>query len=162
MSAGTVEKSKAGSGSSLTVKEMRAQKAEREAAEKAAAEKAAAESDRAAIDAAHEALGTGIDGGIDNGPQDVHAGGDDDDAPAGGQLSFAVGGKRPTVSGLRLVGGKVDVEGSFAKGQKIVFRVEAEVGEIAFIDQHDPKTRQVIGCERRHKARIVGVNVIES
>jgi hypothetical protein len=107
---------------------------------------------RAEIDAAHAALGTE--------PQDVYDGDEPDVLIVGsGQLSFSVGGKRPTTSGLRLVGGKLDVEGSFTKGETVVLRVEAVVGEVAFIDQVDAKTDQVVGCERRHKARIRAVSV---
>lgn len=136
-------------------------------AEKKTADKAVDKAvTRESIDAAHKALGTtppGASGAsVDMGPQDVHEGDPDvtGDAPVRGtQLTFNVGGKKPTVSGLRLVGGKVDVDGTFAKGEKVVFRVEAVVGEIAFVDQTDPKTGQVIGCERRHKCRITGVSV---
>jgi hypothetical protein len=143
-----------------TVAELRAAKAEREAAEK---EKAA--SDRAAIDDAHKALGTapgtvpGVDGKMDGHEgSDIHDG--DDDAPksasgAAVQLSFTVGGKKPTTSGVRLVGGKLDIERQFLKGETIVLRIEAVIGEVSFIDQHDAATGQVVGAERRHKARIV-------
>jgi hypothetical protein len=79
-----------------------------------------------------------------------------------GQLSMAVGGKRVTTASLRLGGGKVDVEGQFDKGEILVLRVEAVVGEVAFVDQTDPKTRQVTGCDRRHKARIVALSVEDS
>lgn len=147
-----------------TVAEMRAAKAEREAAEQ---EKAG----RAEIDAAHAKLGTGEDVAgsehFDDGPQDIHGGdgldegGGEPSPPApGAQLSFAVGGKKPTATGLRLVGGKIDVDGSFSKGQTIEMTVIAVVGEVAFVDQVDAKTSQVVGCERRHKARIKSVTVL--
>lgn len=125
-------------------------------------QKAAKGNGRADIDAAHAALGTGIQDGIDPDAQDVHDGDADVDVviAGSGQLSFTVGGKRPTTSGLRLVGGKLDVEGSFTKGETVALRIEAVVGEVAFIDQVDAKTDQVVGCERRHKARIRAVSVI--
>lgn len=116
---------------------------------------------RADIDAAHAALGTSIEDGIDPGPQDPHDG-DDDEATGPLQLSFAVGGKKPTCSALTMVGGKLDIPESFRKGQKIVLRVELEVGEVGFKDQTDPKTGQVVGCERRHKARVIGHSLLES
>lgn len=78
------------------------------------------------------------------------------------QLSFNVGGKAPTSATLRLTGGKLEVEGQFDKGQVIAVRVEAVVDDIGFKDKTDPKTSQVVGCERRQKARIVGVDLIES
>jgi hypothetical protein len=80
---------------------------------------------------------------------------------AGGQLTLNVGGgKQPTTSTLRLVGGKIEVDGQFAKGETIVVRIEAVVNEIGFKDQEDSKTGQVVGCERRHRARITGVAVV--
>lgn len=79
-----------------------------------------------------------------------------------GQLSLAVGGRKPTTSSLTLVGGKIDVEGQFKKGEIVVVQVECVVGEIAFKDLTDSKTNQVVGCARRHKARIVGSSIVES
>ncbi len=121
---------------------------------------------RADIDAAHAALGTGADVAgsehFDPAPQDIH-GGDGLDAgggePVSQQLSFAVGGKKPTSCGLRLVGGKVEIEEVFRKGQTIRLSIVAEVGEIAFVDERDSATGQVVGCQRRQKARITSVTV---
>lgn len=132
------------------------------------AEKESAKNGRAAIDKAHEALGTGAGevpgANIDLGPQDVHEG--DDDAPrsASGapvQLGFQVGGKKPTGSQVRLMGGKIDVPGKYLKGQVVAFRVEVKFGEIAFVDQEDKETGQVIGCDRRQKGRIVGISEVD-
>lgn len=131
---------------------------------KAKAAEASKGNGRADIDAAHRALGTepGEVPGVDLGPQDVH---DGDGLDAGGgepvvaQLSFAVGGKKPTSTALTLVGGKIEVGESFQKGQRIRLEIVAEVGEVAFVDQRDAKTGQVIGCERKHKARILSVMV---
>lgn len=175
MAAGTAEKPKT-SGPTQSVGDLRKAKAEREAAEKAKAAKPSTNG-RAAIDAAHKALGTGpgvvpgVPGAAQSG-EDGHKGSDihDGDELEGAgttlpdteramSLGFDVGGKKPTSAGLRLVGGKLDIDRSFKKGEKIVLRIEAEVGELAFVDQRDGKTGQVIGCERRHKARIVGVSV---
>lgn len=71
------------------------------------------------------------------------------------QLSFAVGGKKPTASELKLQGGSIGLEGQFSKGETIVLRVEVRVGEVAFVDKIDSKTGQPVGSTRRHKARIV-------
>ncbi len=118
----------------------------------------AAKANGAVADAA-AALGTGAV--IDDGPQDVHDG-DAEDLPrsASGapvQLGFTVGGKRPTGSQVRLVGGKIDVPGNYSKGQVVAFRVTVKFGEIAFVDLEDKETGQVIGCDRRQKGRIIGV-----
>lgn len=86
-----------------------------------------------------------------------------------GQLGFDVGGKEPTGSSLRLTGGKIKVSASsFEKGESLTVEVKhadgetigryvAVVDEVSFKDETDSKTGQVIGCERRHKARIAGV-----
>jgi hypothetical protein len=73
------------------------------------------------------------------------------------QLSFAVGGKTPTSSSLRLQGGKVEIEGAFRKGDRIVLTVECEVRGIGFRDEVDQKTGQVVGCARNHVAHITAV-----
>jgi hypothetical protein len=75
----------------------------------------------------------------------------------GSGLSLKVTGKKPTTATLTLVGGKIDVSGSFDKGERIALYVEAVVNDVGFKDTEDSKTGQVTGCERRHKARITGV-----
>lgn len=82
---------------------------------------------------------------------------------AGGQLSFAVGGKKPTGSSIRLTGGKISIpsgSGQLHKGDDVVLRVVARVSEVAFVDELDQKTQQVVGSERRHKARIINVGLL--
>jgi hypothetical protein len=74
----------------------------------------------------------------------------------GGQLSLKVGGKAPTSSQFKLVGGAIGVDGQFAKGDVVVLRVEVRVGAVAFEDKIDSSTGQPIGCTRTHKARVVG------
>lgn len=71
------------------------------------------------------------------------------------QLSFSVGGKKPTTSELKLQGGSIGLEGQFQKGETVVIRAEIRVGEVAFVDKIDSKTGQPVGSTRRHKARIV-------
>jgi hypothetical protein len=76
----------------------------------------------------------------------------------GAQLSLDVGGKKPTGASLRLTGGKVDIPtGQLRKGQKIAVLVEASVDAIEFVDIKDAKTGTIVGCDRRHKARITSV-----
>jgi hypothetical protein len=112
-----------------------------------------------AIDEAARALGTDPKSNIDTGPQDVH---DGDDAPLPSQLAMfteLVGGKATTSNTTRLVGGKIEVDRDFKKGEKVKFLITAEIGSVAFVDQRDGKTGQVIGAERRHSARILNVQV---
>lgn len=80
----------------------------------------------------------------------------------GGQLTLSVGGgKQPTSSTLRLVGGKIDVDGQYSKGEALVLRIECVVNEVAFKDEADSKTGQVVGCARNHRARVTGVKVLD-
>lgn len=79
-----------------------------------------------------------------------------------GQLGFNVGGKKPTSSTLKIVGGRVDLpKSSVQKGETIVVRAVLQVGEVGFVDQLDKATGQVVSCERRHKARIIDIGVEE-
>lgn len=85
---------------------------------------------------------------------------DDGAAPAimegtNGQLSFSIGGKTPTGASLHIVGGRVEVNGQFKKGETIIVQMVVRVDSIAFVDEVDRQTGQVIGCERRHKARVI-------
>ncbi len=81
---------------------------------------------------------------------------------ASGQLSLNPGGKKPTGASLRLTGGKVDiVTGELRKGQKVTVMVQASVDAVEFVDIKDPKTQTVVGCDRRHKARITSVELLE-
>lgn len=72
-----------------------------------------------------------------------------------GQLSLTVGGKRPTGAALRIVGGRIEVNGSFDKGEVVRVELVLRVDEVSFVDDVDPQTKQVVGCERRHKARMI-------
>lgn len=78
---------------------------------------------------------------------------------AQGQFSFEVGGKQPTDVSLRMTGGKIDVSEEFEKGQLVEVTYLARVGAVEFIDKTDPKTKQVIACERRQKLRPESVTV---
>lgn len=79
-----------------------------------------------------------------------------------GQLSFDVGGKAPTSCTIRLTGGKVNIDaGDIRKGEDLVLRVVVRVNAIEFKDELDPKTRQVVACEKRAKGPIVDVGLLE-
>jgi hypothetical protein len=100
---------------------------------------------------------TGDDSG--NEPEDESQG---PSVEASGQLSLNVGGKRPTGASLRLTGGKVDiVTGELRKGQKVTVMIQASVDAVEFVDIKDPKTGTTVGCDRRHKARITSVELLE-
>jgi hypothetical protein len=79
----------------------------------------------------------------------------------GEQLTLQAGGKRPTGSSLRLVGGKIDIEGQLTKGEVVRFEVECQVTEVAFRDSRDGKTGNVASTDRAHKATIIGAQRVE-
>jgi hypothetical protein len=76
-------------------------------------------------------------------------------------LTLKVGGKKPTTASVRLVGGKVDINGQFDKQDRIALYVEAVIVDVQFPDTIDSKTGQVTSCERKHIARITGVRNAE-
>lgn len=73
-----------------------------------------------------------------------------------GQLSFAVGGKKPDSSKLGLRGRAVSLPGQFTKGDEVTVQMRIRIGEVHFVDKVDSQTEEVIGCTRRQIARIVG------
>ena len=78
------------------------------------------------------------------------------------QLSFNVGGKAPLSSSLRVTGRAIEVEGQFAKGETVTLMVECVVDEITFRDVKDRATGQVVDCQRKQKASIVHVAIVEN
>lgn len=74
---------------------------------------------------------------------------------ADGQISFAVGGKKPQASSLAFTGGKVAVEGQFDKGVDVDVLITGRVHDVGFKDTLDPKTKQATTCDRRQKAQII-------
>jgi hypothetical protein len=77
------------------------------------------------------------------------------------QLSLSVGGKKPTASEFKVVGGAVAVEGQFKKGDIVRAEVTLRVGEVAFADKVDGEGT-ITDTTRRHKARIESIRRIES
>lgn len=71
------------------------------------------------------------------------------------QLTFDVGGKAPDGSTLRVVGGRIEIEGQYEKGDMLKVEMLVEVRSVEFADEVDKKTGQVVGCERRQKAQPV-------
>jgi hypothetical protein len=76
-----------------------------------------------------------------------------DDQPT---LEFLVGGKAVTGHKLTIVGGAVETERQFEKGETVMVSFPITITEIAFGDQFDSKTDLVVGCTRKQKGRIVG------
>ena len=108
---------------------------------------------RARLDAAHaEAAAAGE-------PVDVP--GVDPDVPASGQLSFNVGGKAPTSNVLRFAGGKINTPDEWSKGSLVRVTMEMRVGEVHFVDRTDPKTGQVVACERKQVLKPISEPKVE-
>jgi hypothetical protein len=73
-----------------------------------------------------------------------------------GQLTFAVGGKKPDTSKLGLRGRAITLPGQFQKGDEVTVQMRIRIGEVHFIDKIDSTTEEVTGCTRKQVARIVG------
>lgn len=71
-------------------------------------------------------------------------------------ISSVVGGAKPTVTEVRLLGGSLPVVGEFKKGDEITLIVTAKVGAVEFVDSQDEwgtTTKSI----RRHKLRMTSV-----
>lgn len=72
------------------------------------------------------------------------------------QLSFSVGGKKPTTSTFRLNGRSVTIPGNLKKGEQVTLQIRVRIGGVHFDDKVDPSTDQVIDCTRKQIGRIIG------
>lgn len=77
-----------------------------------------------------------------------------------GQLSLAVGGKKPTDSEVKITGGSIGYEGQLQKGETIALVVHARVSKVEFVDKIDSKTGDVVQTIRRHGLRIEGATPV--
>jgi hypothetical protein len=64
------------------------------------------------------------------------------------QLTLLAGGAAPTTATLNLKGSAIPVDGEFAKGDAVVLRIVARVGEIHFKDRLDKYG--VLHTDRKH------------
>ena len=78
-----------------------------------------------------------------------------------GQLSFTIGGKKPTTSKVSLGSAGREVDGQFQKGDVVSFLVTARCNEIVLTDKHD-NVGTAIECIRTHKFAAQSVRVVES
>src|SRR6185295_980137 len=106
--------------------------------------------------------GQKVDAGASNGKPDPQAAQESVSiAGSSTQLTLTLGGKTPTTSSMRLLGGGIKVEGEFKKGDVVKFSGVARVVEVGAKDEIDDKTLKPVGCERRHRARILELNAVE-
>lgn len=68
-------------------------------------------------------------------------------------VSLVVGGAKPTITEVRLLGGAIPVVGEFKKGDEITLVVTAKVGAVEFVDSTD-EWGTVTKTIRRHKMRM--------
>lgn len=71
-------------------------------------------------------------------------------------ISSSFGGSKPTSSEMRLLGGKMPIEGQFSKGDTVILVVEAKVTSVEGLDVQDD-WGNVQRTIRRHKARMISV-----
>lgn len=76
-----------------------------------------------------------------------------------GQLSFSVGGKRPSTSTISIGSAAREVDGQYQKGDVIVLKVIARIDKIAFADKHD-SSGNAIDCGRAHSAKPLSISVV--
>lgn len=83
--------------------------------------------------------------------------------PGGGQLNLQVGGQRPDKSTVKLRGGSIEVAGGgqLKKGEVVNLLVKVRVDEVHFVDKHDNSTGDITQAERRHIAKMIGVEKVE-
>ena len=78
---------------------------------------------------------------------------------ANGQLTMAVGGRKPDSSEFKIKGKAVAVEGQFEKGSMVRLEVMVSVNDLHFIDKKD-HTGTVVHTTRRHIANVESVRRI--
>lgn len=71
-------------------------------------------------------------------------------------ISSSFGGQKPTSSEMRLLGGKMPIEGQFSKGDTVLLLVEAKVTAVEGVDFTDD-WGTIERTARRHKARMISV-----
>lgn len=83
--------------------------------------------------------------------------------PGGGPLNLQVGGQKPDKSTVKLRGGSIEVAGGgqLKKGEVVNLLVKVRVDEVHFVDKHDNSTGDITQSERRHIAKMIGVEKVE-
>jgi hypothetical protein len=81
----------------------------------------------------------------------------------GGELNLQVGGQKPDKSTVKLRGGSIEVAGGsqLKKGEVVNLLVKVRVDEVTFVDKHDNSTGDITQVERRHIARMIGVEKVQ-
>lgn len=92
--------------------------------------------------------------GIEQGPAPIAIQGE-------GQLSLTVGGLKPDKASVKLRGGSIDLPaGQLKKGDVQNLLIKVRVTEVHLVDKMDNSTGEVVETERRHIAKIMGVEKV--
>lgn len=78
-----------------------------------------------------------------------------------GQITMAVGGKRPNRSEAVLRGGVQPLEGQFEKGETVRLEITATVAEVHFVDVKDAKHGTTVETKRKHVLKIDSVSRLD-
>jgi len=81
----------------------------------------------------------------------------------GGALNLQVGGAKPDKSTVKLRGGSIEIAGGgqLKKGEVRNILVKVRIDEVHFVDKHDNQTGDLTQAERRHIAKMIGVELVE-
>lgn len=78
-----------------------------------------------------------------------------------GQLNLQVGGAKPDKATVKLRGGSIDIPaGQLKKGEVLNLLVKVKVAEVHLVDKEDRTTGELVETERRHVAKIMGVEKV--
>jgi hypothetical protein len=78
-----------------------------------------------------------------------------------GQLNLQVGGAKPDKASVKLRGGSIDIPaGQLKKGDVVNLLVKVRVAEVHLVDKIDNSTGEITQTERRHVAKIMGVEKV--
>lgn len=78
-----------------------------------------------------------------------------------GQLSLQVGGNKPDSATVKLRGGSIAIPaGQLKKGDVVNLLVKVQVAEVHLVDKIDNSTGEITATERRHIAKIKGVEKV--
>jgi len=78
-----------------------------------------------------------------------------------GQLNLQVGGRKPDKATVKLRGGSINIPaGQLKKGDVLNLLVKVQVAEVHLVDKIDNTTGEITEVERRHVAKIKGVEKV--
>lgn len=142
---------------------------ERKQRERAEAEAEGVPGEESGLDSSDEAGEPASEDAAAEGEGDKPGEGEGEEAPPalaitpGGQLNLQVGGAKPDKSTVKLRGGSIEIAGGgqLKKGEVRNILVKVRIDEVHFVDKHDNQTGDLTQAERRHIAKMIGVELVE-